>query len=97
MEIRGETITLGQLEINSFSWKKEICLLLPTDENYNDNVQIQTYLGDVLYCCNSHTLPTFMLTLTRCSLKATGHVSQVLKFFFSCGAATQRGSWPPHS
>jgi hypothetical protein len=41
MEIRGETVYLRQPEITrtSFSWKRETCLLLPTDENYNDDVQ----------------------------------------------------------
>jgi len=39
MEIRGETITVRQPEITPFSWKRETSLLLPTDENYNDDVQ----------------------------------------------------------
>jgi hypothetical protein len=44
IEISFDKVTVIQPEITSFSWKWENCVLLPTDETYNDDVQIKEYI-----------------------------------------------------
>ena len=60
-----------------------------------------------MWAAESPVMPSFMISTSHeisRGLRGAGHVTRVeekknalMVFFFFCGAAAQRGPWPPHS